>query len=193
MNAIYTELGQEYDVLVEKFGDNVPSTLLGLIESHFPEKETRTALSVYELGVGTGRFGKSLISAGFTEIEGIEPCEAFLKLAEKSGVYKDLKLRYSGELEKEWTCKFDIAVGCGVFMKNHVPPSGLDELVAAVKQGGVVAFPVREDEWVELGFKEKAEALEQEGKWKLLQREEKANPDKGDVQWIYIHSLYLKL
>ena len=68
------------------------------------------------------------------------------------------------ELELEWKDKFDIALGCGVFVKNHVPPSGFDELLDSLKNGGVAVFSIREDEWIELGYKEK------EGKWKLLKK-----------------------
>ena len=39
--GIYTQLGPEDDALLEKLGDNVRSTLLILIESHFPDKKTR--------------------------------------------------------------------------------------------------------------------------------------------------------
>ena len=65
-------------------------------------------------------------------------------------------------------------------------------MIDSVKKGGVVTFPVREDEWVGLGYKEKAESLEKEGKWKLLKRIEKANWLKKEVQKIYIYFLYEK-
>ena len=99
----------------------------------------------------------------------------------------------TGELEPEWKDKFDISVGCGVFLKNHIPPSGFEELLDALKKGGIAAFTVREDEWIELGYKEKAESLEKEGKWKLLKRSENANWVKKEVQKTYVYSLYEKL
>ena len=45
--------------------------------------------------------------------------------------------------EPEWKDKFDVAVGCGVFLKNHVPHSGFEELVDALKNGGLAIFLVR--------------------------------------------------
>ena len=116
-------------------------------------------------------------------------------MAQEKGNYKTLKMRYcgTGELEEEWKGKFDISAGCGGFVKNHIPASGFDELCDSLKQGGVVVFPVREDEWIELGYKEKAEAMEKEGKWKLIEREEKANWVKSEVQLKYVYSLYQKL
>ena len=76
----------------------------------------------------------------------------------------------TGEMDPEWRDKFDVALSCGAFMKNNAPPSGFDEMVESIKKGGVVAFSVREDEWIELGFKEKADSLEKEGKWKPLKK-----------------------
>ena len=171
------------------------TTLTALLEAHFPEKDARPSLSIYEVGVGTGRLAEMLVKAGFTNIEGIEPCEALLKLAQEKGNYKHLKARFcgTGDLEEERKGAFDIAAGCGVFAKNHIPASGFQELLDSLKNGGVVVFPVREDEWTGLGYKEKAEALEKEGKWKLLQREVKANWVKSEVQLKYIYSLYQKL
>ena len=76
------------------------------------------------MGVGTGRLGEYLFKAGSTQIYGIEPCEALIKLAEKKEVYKEIKIRYcgTGDLETEWKEKFDAAVGSGCFCKNHIPP-----------------------------------------------------------------------
>ena len=56
-------------------------------------------------------------------------------------------------MDPEWRDKFDVALSCGAFMKNNAPPSGFDEMVESIKKGGVVAISVREDEWIELGFK----------------------------------------
>ena len=78
-------------------------------------------------------------------------------------------------------------------MKNHIPPIGFEELLDAANEGGILMFPVREDEWVELGYKDKAESLEKEGKWKLLVRETKGNFMKSGVTKNYVYSLYLKL
>lgn len=96
-------------------------------------------------------------------------------------------MRYCGvgDLEPEWKKNFDIAAGSGVFLKNHVPPSGFEELIDALKKGGVAAFVVREDEWDGLGYKEKVESLEKEGKWKILKRIEKPITLYADVQKIY--------
>ena len=61
INAIYTQLGPEYDVLMDSFGDVMSTTLRSLLESHFPDKEARSSLSVYEVGVGTGRLAEVLV------------------------------------------------------------------------------------------------------------------------------------
>ena len=110
-------------------------------------------------------------------------------------MYSCIKQRFSGtgELESDFKEKFDLALGAGVFVKNHVPPEGLEELLEAVKPGGVVAFPVREDEWSELGYKAKAENMEKEGKWKLLHREEKDIWKKSGIAKQFVFSLCQKL
>ena len=169
--------------------------LTKMIESHFLEKAARPSLEIYEIGIGTGTVGELLVEAGFANIYGIEPNKAMKKIAEKKGVYSCIKQRFSGtgELESEFKGKFDLALGAGVFVKNHVPPEGFEELLEAVKPGGVVAFPVREDEWTELGYKAKAENMEKEGKWKLFHRVEKDIWKKSWIEKQFIFSLYLKL
>ena len=154
---------------MERYGFAVPLILVQFLADHFPDKESRSSLSVYEAGVGTGRLAEVMVKAGFSNISGIEPCEAMIKEAEKKKLYSTLKVRYcgTGDLEEEWKGKFDIAAGCGVLSKNHIPPKGIDELLEAVKKGGVVVFSIREDEWIGLDYKDKAECLEKEGKWKL--------------------------
>ncbi len=52
-----------------------------------------------------------------------------------------------GKLKEEWKGHFDIATGSGVFLVNHIPPSGFDELVEVLKVGGIAVFCIRKDEW----------------------------------------------
>lgn len=177
---------------MEKHGFNLPLILTQFLADHFPDKESRSSLSVYEAGVGTGRLAEVMVKAGFSNISGIEPCEAMIKEAEKKKLYSTLKVRYcgTGDLEEEWKGKFDIAAGCGIFMGNCAPPKGMDELLDAVKKGGVVVFSSREDEWVELGYKDKAESLEKEGKWKL---EKEVYDLDSAVGKRYVCSCFMKL
>ena len=145
IDALYTELSQDYDQIIESFGGVMCQEVAKLVEAHFPEKEARKDLQIYEIGIGTGKLGELLVEAGFGNIYGVEPNEAMIKIAEKKGVYAQLKSRLcgTGDFEEELKSIFDIGLGSGVFVKNHVPPEGFEELLDAVKTGGVIAFPVR--------------------------------------------------
>ena len=61
-----------------------------------------------------------------------------------------------------------------------------------VKIGGIVAFPVREDEWNNLGYKEFAEQMEKDGIWSLTKRSEALNWINSETKLLYIYSLYKK-
>ena len=66
-------------------------------------------------------------------------------------------------------------------------------MVDALKKGGIAVVAVREDEWVELGYQEKAASLETEGKWRVVKKEEASNWQNKETQKIYICFVFQKL
>ena len=64
---------------------------------------------------------------------------------------------------------FAAVTAVGVLTVGHAPPESFDELVRVTKPGGHLVFTVTEPAYHEGGFKEKQEALDADGRWKLVE------------------------
>ena len=74
----------------------------------------------------------------------------------------------------------------GVFTQGHAPAGSLDELVRVVKPGGHIAFSLRTDTYLENGFKDKMDALESAGLWKLVEVTDTYQPlPKGEPEVLH--------
>jgi hypothetical protein len=60
----------------------------------------------------------------------------------------------------------------GVFTQGHAPPESFDELIRITEPGGHIIFSVRDDVYLNRGFKEKQDILEKEGRWQLVEKTE---------------------
>jgi hypothetical protein len=75
--------------------------------------------------------------------------------------------------------------------EGHAPAASLDELVRVTRPGGHIVFSLRPDVYRDSGFKEKQDALEAEGEWKLVEASEafqplpKGEPDVYHQVWVY--------
>ena len=49
--------------------------------------------------------------------------------------------------------KFDVVIATGAFSKNHVSPSGTDDIIKALKSNGYAIFSIRDEYISELGYK----------------------------------------
>ena len=91
-----------------------------------------------------------------------------------------------GETLDYETDRFDASVVVGVFTQGHAPASSLDELVRVVKAGGYIAFSLRTDTYLENGFKDKMDALESAGLWKLAEVTDTYQPlPKGEPEVLH--------
>ena len=128
--------------------------------------------AVLDAGVGTGLIGDILSPLGYRDLVGNDISTNMLELARKKGAYKDLHQMELGKQLDLPTDAFSAVVATGVFTAGHAPPESFDELIRVTRPGGYVIFSVRTDVYVESGFKEKQEALEKEGRWRLVETSE---------------------
>ncbi len=125
---------------------------------------------VLDAGAGTGMVGEELARLGFRRITALDLSPGMLKTANEKSVYEDLVV---GELGKPLgfeTGRFDAATCVGTLTIGHAPPESLDELVRVTKAGGAIVFSMRTDYLTEGGFDAKQAALEDAGRWRLLER-----------------------
>jgi len=93
-----------------------------------------------------------------------------------------------GETLDYATDSFDAVISTGVFIKAHAPASAFDEIVRIVRPDGYIIFTLSEDSYENGGFKEKFDALERDGKWKLV---EKGDRLKLTTSSSYYHKVWV--
>lgn len=127
------------------------------------------SIAILDLACGTGIIGEALAKLGYTEIVGIDGSAKMLEVAEQKKCYKKLEqgMIGMGTFPKEFVYKFDVVIATGMFSKGHVTPAGADDIIAALRSGGLAFFSVRDDYVDELGYSAKFKLLEEEGQWEL--------------------------
>ncbi|HZC18358.1 MAG TPA: class I SAM-dependent methyltransferase, partial [Rubrobacteraceae bacterium] len=127
---------------------------------------------IFDAGAGSGLMGVVLAPLGYGDIIGIDISPEMLELARKKGVYKELhQMELGGRLDFPDDA-FAAVVSTGVFAAGHAPPESFEDLIRLTRAGGYLIFSVRTDVYEEGGFREKQEALEREGRWRLVEATE---------------------
>jgi SAM-dependent methyltransferase len=188
------ELEERYDVwakdydtdLDEGFGWIGPRKAAECFGKYVPKDA-----GILDAGAGTGLVGELLAQQGYTDLVAMDISQGMLDVARKKNVYKQFDQMVMGETLDYPTDTFDAVVSVGVMTVGHAPASSLDELVRVTKPGGYIVFSLRPDVYRYSGFKQKMDALEIEGKWKLVEEGEpfqtlpKGEPDVYHQDWVY--------
>jgi predicted TPR repeat methyltransferase len=168
IEEIYDNWAEDYDQSVLSYGYATPAVTAGFF-GRYVEPNDGTVL---DAGAGTGMMGEILVPLGYHDLIGIDISQEMLELARKKGVYKQLRqMELGGPLDLP-TDAFAAVVSTGVFAAGHAPPESFEELIRTTRPGGHVIFSVRTDVYVEAGFEDKQEALEREGRWRLVEMTE---------------------
>jgi SAM-dependent methyltransferase len=183
----YDEWAKTYDEDLERdFAYRGPQLAAGYFE-HYVPKDAR----ILDAGAGTGIVGEVLAAAGYTDIEAMDLSPGMLEQARAKNVYNALHRKVMGEPLGFRTGEYDAVICVGTLTVGHAPASSLDELVRVTKPGGYVVFTLRPDVYEKDGFKEKQAALEQAGKWELVEVGEpvaimpRGEPDVFHQVWVY--------
>ena len=162
---IYDNWAEDYERRILGYGYSTPAVTAGFFGRYLKPEDG----AVLDAGAGTGITGAVLAPLGYKDLVGIDISPRMLELAREKGVYKELReMELGGELDFP-TDAFAAIVSTGVFAAGHAPPESFEDLIRVTKPGGYIIFSVRTDVYVEAGFKEKQEALEREGKWRLVE------------------------
>ena len=160
----YDQWAKEYDIEEQKEDYQAPKITADFFVKYVP-KTSR----VLDVGAGTGLMGQVLNMLGYNSLIAMDFSQGMLDVAREKGVYRELHQMALGETLDYVTDSFDAAISTGVFTAAHAPASSFDEIVRIVKPEGYVIFTLSTDSYENAGFKEKFEALEYEGKWRLVE------------------------
>lgn len=131
---------------------------------------------ILDAACGTGLTGDNLHILGYPNLFGIDLSPIMLEYAKKLGIYKQLEEMVLGKPLRFNTDTFSATIATGVFTEGHAPHSSFDELIRVTATGGHIIFNVRDDIYEQHGFREKQEALEAEGSWRLLECSDRFRP-----------------
>ncbi|EME38235.1 hypothetical protein DOTSEDRAFT_75715 [Dothistroma septosporum NZE10] len=117
---------------------------------------------VLDAGCGTGLAGVALSQAGARTIDGIDVSPGMLKLAQKTGTYRDLlEVDMQQKIDLP-SSKYDVVTCVGTFTTGHVGPDpALPELVRVLKKGGVLAATIYHRLWKADGFEQEVQRLKE--------------------------------
>ncbi len=183
----YDQWAKDYDTdLDEGFDWRGPQRAVEFF-ARYVTKEAR----ILDAGAGTGLVGELLARQGYNNLVAMDLSSGMLKKARKKNAYREFQQMVMGEPLNYATDSFDAVISVGVLTVGHAPASSFDELIRITKPGGYIVFSLRPDVYRDSGFKEKQDALESEGKWKLVEVSEefqplpKGEPDVYHQVWVY--------
>ena len=183
----YDQWAKDYDEdLDEGFGWLGPQRAVDFFVKYVP-KDARAL----DAGAGTGLVGELLAKQGYHNLEAMDLSKGMLEEARKKNAYQEFRQMVMGEPLDYATDSFDAVISVGVLTVGHAPASSFDELIRITRPGGYIVFSLRPDVYRDSGFKEKQDALEAEGKWKLIEVSKefqplpKGEPDVYHQVWVY--------
>ncbi len=183
----YDQWAEEYDVDLDRdFGWISPQRTAEYLAKHVPTDGT-----ILDAGAGTGLVGECLHRLGYRNLTAMDLSTGMLDVARRKGIYQALDQMTMGETLGYDSDVFDASIIVGVFTEGHAPASSLDELIRVVKKGGHIVFSLRTDIYLEKGFKERMDAFESSGAWKLVEVSDTFQPlPKGEPEvihqvWVY--------
>jgi ubiquinone/menaquinone biosynthesis C-methylase UbiE len=188
------ELAERYDGWAKEYDQDLEETFAWVGPRRAAEvlaEHVAPTSKVLDAGAGTGLVGVELQRLGFSDLCAMDLSQGMLAEARAKDCYNDFQQMTLGERLDFPSDAYDAVISVGVFTPGHAPPHAFDELCRVTKPGGCVAFSLRPDAHVELGFKEKQEQMVETGTWSLVAVTEafaalpKGEPDVMHQVWVY--------
>ena len=183
----YDQWAKDYDTDLEQdFAWAGPQRAAEVLARHVAE-----GARILDAGAGTGLVGQILYGLGYQDLVAMDLSLGMLEEARNKKVYREFHQMVMGEPLDFGSDTFDAVVSVGVLTVGHAPAGSLDELVRITRPGGFIAFSLRPDIYQDAGFKEKQQALEDLGSWKLTEVTDpfqplpKGEPDVYHQVWVY--------
>ena len=169
LKKAYDQWAEKYDAHVTAFGYKIPAVAAGLFGKYVTPETT----PILDAGAGTGLMGSILDALGYRGQIGIDISAGMLNKANERDVYKNLHQMVLGEKLDFPSNHFGACQSIGVFTAGHAPASAFDELVRVLCSGGYIIFSLLEDVYISKRYKDKFAALENDGKWQLMEKTKK--------------------
>ena len=177
---LYREWAETYDADLAKRGYHTPDRIADALTQFM----TPGSEAILDFGCGTGVSGKALHARGFHRLHGTDITDAMLKYAESKGIYEKLWLSQPGDIPA-LPGVYDVIVAAGVISLGAAPPETMDQVVAALAPGGLLALSFNDPTLEAKTYDEKLSQLLDSKQLKQLFREHGPHLDdigmKSDV------------
>ena len=123
------------------------------------------------MGCGTGLVGQYLKERGFVKIVGVDASRGMLDKAQIKGSYTELKELFLGKPDtfpQELRNRFDVITASGILAEGHLDNNVFDEMLLALKTGGITVFATRTMYLTKYDYISKMTELTEQGKWEKL-------------------------
>jgi len=162
VESYYDNVAKDYARAMRTWGYCMPELVTNAILQH--AKLTPSAdVKVIDLGCGDGAVGQTMHEKGFTNLTGTDISTGMMEIAEKRGVYNQLKkanLLQELPFEKE---SFDLGVSAGV--TTYLDSSALKFWLPIIKKDGILCIVHKESVWPK--WVDEQERLESCKAWKM--------------------------
>ncbi|KAM9788862.1 methyltransferase-like protein 27 [Neosynchiropus ocellatus] len=164
----YNSWAQTYDHDVTALEYQAPQLAADSIVAHFSGERERA--EVLDVACGTGLVARQLKGHGFGRFSGVDGSQMMLKVAEGTGLYRELRRCSLGEEPLPvQPGGFDVVVIVGALSVGQVPVAVIRELCRAAKAGGCVCMTTRSNA-DNLAYRSALEKemknMEEEGAWR---------------------------
>ncbi|XP_076323041.1 methyltransferase-like protein 27 [Tachypleus tridentatus] len=169
MKEFYDSWANTYDEEISFFNYNGPK----LMAKEFEKLNVPKDAKLIDIAAGTGALGKELKALGYSCIDALDGTKGMLEVARKKNIYRNLFQFFFGCEDKSPISEdtYDVAVSCGGIGPGHIPYSAFHDILAMVKQGGLVCWITvnpKEEEEIET-FNSVLTELKDSGKWEAVQ------------------------
>ncbi|XP_041649864.1 methyltransferase-like protein 27 [Cheilinus undulatus] len=166
----YDRWAQTYEQDSEIIKYRCPNMVVDFLHANYPGG--RGDAQVLDVACGSGLVARLMSEVGFRNFVGVDGSKGMLALAEKTGLYQDLRLALLGtEPLPADTGMFDVVVIAGALRHEHAPVSIIRELCHAATPGGYVCMS-RVDLSSEVGrtyrqrMEQELQQMEDQGLWR---------------------------
>ncbi|KAJ7996097.1 hypothetical protein DPEC_G00233540 [Dallia pectoralis] len=177
----YNTWAEDYDKDVALLDYRAPSLAANCLSSSF-HGDRDTAL-VLDVACGTGLVAAQLKRRGFTQFVGVDGSKGMLRLANKTGLYQDLRQCMLGDEPLPFLAgQFDVVVIVGALSDGQVPVSVIRELCQVTKPGGYVGMTTRGNQdnlAYKAALEQEFKLIEEAGLWVCLEVKEAETWEKA--------------
>jgi len=191
MVEAYSTWADRYDMDLRPGVYNGPEIAARYLAEVYSDK-LKTVVRILDVAAGTGRVGEELKKRGFTDIDGLEPSPKMLDIARERKLYNEYMVDSIGYHKTDIPDgSYDCVVTAGGMGENHIPVSGLNEMIRITKPSGLVVIVMREEYLETVEQYKDLEAymnkLEQDNKWRRVLRDVVPNYsfNKNGIVYIY--------